>query len=82
MRLSWIITLLCLSLPAIAGPVKLENVRVWAAPESTRVVFDVSGPVQHRLELLTDPYRAVIDIQDTSASGILSQPISTGPQSK
>jgi N-acetylmuramoyl-L-alanine amidase len=57
--------------------VKLENVRIWAAPESTRVVFDVSGPVQHRLEMLTDPYRAVIDIQDTSASGTLSQPVST-----
>ena len=77
MRLSWIITLLCLSLSAIAGPVKLENVRIWAAPESTRVVFDVSGPVQHRLEMLTDPYRAVIDIQGTSATGTLSQPVST-----
>jgi len=77
MRLSWIIILLCLSLTAIAGPVQLENVRIWAAPESTRVVFDVSGPVQHRLELLTNPYRAVIDIQGTSASGTLSQPVAT-----
>ena len=76
-RLFLVVTLFSLSLSAIAGSVQLENVRIWAAPESTRVVFDVSGPVQHRLEMLTNPYRTVIDIQDTSASGTLSQPVST-----
>lgn len=77
MRLLCITILLCLSQLLMAGSVQLENVRIWAAPESTRVVFDVSGPVQHSLEMLTNPYRAVIDIRDTSSSATLSQPVST-----
>ena len=77
MRLFCITILLCLSQLVMAGSVQLENVRIWAAPESTRVVFDVSGPVQHSLEMLSNPYRAVIDIRDTSSSTTLSQPVST-----
>ena len=77
MRLFCLTILLCLSQMVMAGTVLLENVRIWAAPESTRVVFDVSGPVQHSLEMLTNPYRAVIDIANTSSSGKFNQPVST-----
>jgi N-acetylmuramoyl-L-alanine amidase len=58
----------------VAASAQLENVRIWAAPDSTRVVFDVSGPVVHKLEMLTDPYRAVIDIQDTQLIKPITQP--------
>ena len=77
MRLHWLISLICLSLPGVAASAQLENVRIWAAPDSTRVVFDVSGPVVHKLEMLTDPYRAVIDIQDTQLIKTMTQPGST-----
>lgn len=53
---------------------QLENVRIWAAPDSTRVVFDISAPVQHHISLLSNPYRLVIDIKDTKVTKSLSQP--------
>jgi N-acetylmuramoyl-L-alanine amidase len=39
-----------------------QNVRLWAAPDHTRVVFDTSGPVSHEAFTLTDPSRVVIDV--------------------
>ncbi|MCZ6525886.1 MAG: AMIN domain-containing protein, partial [Gammaproteobacteria bacterium] len=57
-----------------AAPTQIKNVRIWAAPDSTRVVFDVSGPVQYQLTKLTDPYRIVIDIKDTVATSSFGQP--------
>ena len=74
MRISWIILLFWLCTPTMATPVQLENVRIWAAPENTRVVLDVSGPVEHHLEMLTNPYRAVVDIQNTRIGKALTQP--------
>ena len=53
---------------------RLKNIRVWAAPDNTRVVFDVTGPVSHKLELLSEPYRVVIDLQDTEPFAALPQP--------
>ena len=58
----------------IAEPVSVENVRVWAAPDSTRVVFDISGPVEHQLSLLKEPYRTVIDLKDSSITNKVAQP--------
>ncbi len=57
-----------------AGSVLVENVRVWAAPDSTRVVFDISEPVEHELSLLTEPYRTVIDLKASSMSTDPAQP--------
>ena len=58
----------------------MQNVRIWAAPDNTRVVFDVSGPVAHKLELLDKPHRLVVDINDAKISQAIrlaiSQPIS------
>jgi N-acetylmuramoyl-L-alanine amidase len=57
-----------------AAPIAVENVRIWAAPESTRVVFDLSGPVDHNLTSLTDPFRTVIDISGAELKDEMSQP--------
>ena len=40
------------------------NVRIKAAPDNTRVVLDISGPVEHRLFKMASPPRVVVDIQD------------------
>jgi N-acetylmuramoyl-L-alanine amidase len=40
-----------------------QQVRLWAAPDHTRVVFDTSGPVSHEVFSLSDPNRIVLDIQ-------------------
>ncbi|KIP99572.1 MULTISPECIES: N-acetylmuramoyl-L-alanine amidase [Pseudomonas] len=40
----------------------VRSVRLWRAPDNTRLVFDLSGPVQHSVFTLSAPDRIVIDI--------------------
>ena len=47
-----------------ATPVNVEHLRLWQAPDHTRLVFDLSGPLEHRLFLLKDPDRIVIDLDN------------------
>jgi N-acetylmuramoyl-L-alanine amidase len=46
---------------------QLDSVRIWAAPESTRVVFDLTQSPNYDSFTLTGPHRLVVDIQDTGA---------------
>lgn len=64
----------CMLGPVWAAPVQVQNVRIWAAPDSTRVVFDLSGPVQHEITVARDPFRVVVDIQGANAPARPSQP--------
>ncbi len=66
--------LLVLATSVFANTVKIENIRVWAAPDSTRVVFDISEPVEHQLSMLTEPYRTVIDLKNATIGKELTQP--------
>ncbi|MCZ4338917.1 N-acetylmuramoyl-L-alanine amidase [Shewanella colwelliana] len=69
-----IFLLLLLSFPVIAHSAnKLEGVRIWAAPESTRVVFDLSTPPKYTHFTLTSPYRLVVDLDATSTAVNLSK---------
>lgn len=47
---------------------KINGVRVWPAPDNTRIVFDVSQRVEHRIFSLENPSRLVIDITDVAAN--------------
>lgn len=47
----------------VADPVVVQGVRLWTATDNTRVVLDLSGPVEHELFLLEGPDRAVIDVR-------------------
>jgi N-acetylmuramoyl-L-alanine amidase len=49
---------------ALAANVEVKGVRLWAAPDSTRVVFDISTGVQHKVFSLHNPERLVIDLDD------------------
>ena len=51
------------ALPASAA--KVEGVRLWAGPEQNRLVFDLDGPVDHKLFVLHSPERVVLDIKDS-----------------
>lgn len=62
-RLAWL-GLLLLPWLAHAATLQVQGVRLWAAPDNTRVVFDVSGPVAHRLFTLKNPDRLVIDLSN------------------
>jgi N-acetylmuramoyl-L-alanine amidase len=73
MRYAWCLIFVCLCRSLQAG-VAVNNVRIWAAPDSTRVVFDISAPVKHQISMLSNPYRLVIDIMDTGLTRPLAQP--------
>lgn len=49
---------------------EVKNARVWAGPEYTRVVFDLSGPAQYKLTRQGD--QIVLDLAGSSASGKLA----------
>jgi N-acetylmuramoyl-L-alanine amidase len=45
-----------------ASPITVKDIRVWAGPTETRLVLDLSAPVEHTLMSLQDPDRVVIDL--------------------
>lgn len=49
------------SLAASANTVR--DIRMWTAPDHTRVVLDLDGKVDHRLFRLKDPDRVVVDLE-------------------
>jgi len=60
---------ICLMLLLLTGPLaagEVENVRVWAGPDKTRVVLDLEQEVDYKLFALEGPDRLVIDIDRTS----------------
>jgi len=61
---------LAYSLPAPAADV--DSVRLWRAPDHTRLVFDLSGPAEHKLFSLSSPDRVVVDIEGTELKASLS----------
>jgi N-acetylmuramoyl-L-alanine amidase len=64
--------------PFSAAAAVVNNVRVWSGPESTRVVFELTGPVEHHVTTLDDPDRVVIDIANASTRAPLSLPEAKG----
>ena len=62
--LAW---LLCALVPAHAAEIKA--LRIWAGPEYTRAVFDVSAPVDYKLFDLSGPDRLVLDLKSSSFAG-------------
>ncbi len=51
----------------------VRSVRLWRAPDNTRLVFDLSGPVQHSVFQLSAPNRIVIDVNGAKLATQLEQ---------
>ena len=62
-----------------ASPVTIDNLRMWRAPDHTRLVFDLSGPVDHKLFALKDPNRIVLDIGNVELKKALPEFQFNGP---
>lgn len=45
---------------------EIVDVRLWQAPDNTRIVFDLAGPVEHRIFTLDNPPRVVLDIDNVT----------------
>src|SRR6202795_3062426 len=77
-QIVWMMSLSTLPLlPAHA--VDVHALRLWAGPDSTRVVLDLSGSAQHSLQVLRNPDRVVLDVAGARlAGGPRTAPAGTG----
>src|SRR5262245_32795883 len=62
------VLLLLTSGSAAADSAALKDIRVWASPDSTRVVLDLSAPAAYTLFTLANPERVVIDFDRIDAN--------------
>ncbi|MDH3354734.1 MAG: N-acetylmuramoyl-L-alanine amidase [Chromatiales bacterium] len=53
---------------------KLLGVRIWPSPDMTRLVFDISSPVEHKVFSLSKPNRIVVDLKNVK-KGFISKGI-------
>ncbi len=60
-------------LVAVAQANQVDNVRLWAAPDHARLVFDLSSPAQANVFGLENPRRLVIDLADTRLNTDVSE---------
>ncbi len=65
-RLNVLVMASLLSLTVQAADV--NNIRLWLAPDHTRLVFDLSGPMEHKVFTLDNPERIVLDVEKSSLS--------------
>ncbi|MBN7795557.1 N-acetylmuramoyl-L-alanine amidase [Parahaliea mediterranea] len=71
-RACWIGVVLGWLVASSAQAVEVQDVRLWRAPDHTRVVFDLSAPVEHKLIALDNPARIVVDIADIELKASLA----------
>lgn len=69
--------LVALPFPAVAD-VAVQGVRLWEGPDGTRIVFDLSAPVTHKVFTLENPDRVVVDLADASLAANVSMPAAGG----
>jgi N-acetylmuramoyl-L-alanine amidase len=62
------ISLLLLSQVSRLHAAEVQDVRMWRAPDHTRLVFDLSAAVDYTLFSLDNPDRLVIDIDSSATS--------------
>jgi N-acetylmuramoyl-L-alanine amidase len=67
--LQWLVfgLLISLSTLAVAKQATLQDVRLWASSDKTRVVFDLAGPTEPDLFMIDNPLRLVVDLPDAKA---------------
>jgi N-acetylmuramoyl-L-alanine amidase len=77
-RLLMICVLFASALANAAAPVTVRDVRLWAGPDATRLVFDLSAPVEANVMTLQNPDRVVIDIAGARVDAAREMPEGQG----
>ncbi len=57
-----LIGLSVLQVPAMAGSSQINDVRLWTAPDHTRLVFDLDRTIEYKIFRLHKPERIVLDL--------------------
>jgi N-acetylmuramoyl-L-alanine amidase len=63
---------------APARAVEVRALRLWAGPEGTQVVLELSGSAKHSLLMLKNPDRVVLDVADARLSAGARRPPASG----
>ena len=63
---------------APARAVEVRAVRLWASPEGTQVVIELSGSAKHTLLMLKNPDRVVLDVSDARLAAGAQRPPALG----
>lgn len=64
----------------VAQSATVNGVRVWRAPDHTRIVLDLDAPVQHSLTLANNPDRIILDVPaSTLNAGLTTLPLADTP---
>ena len=71
-RLCMGVVLTVASLQSLASAA-VQGVRLWRAPDHTRLVFDLSDRPEHSLSVVVDPDRVIIDLTNSRLQGTLQQ---------
>jgi N-acetylmuramoyl-L-alanine amidase len=76
----WLAACLIALCTAVGGvhAAEIKNLRLWASPEYTRAVFDVSGPVDYKLFELAKPDRIVLDMRGSTLGADFNAPAAKG----
>jgi N-acetylmuramoyl-L-alanine amidase len=67
MRRLLLLALLLITAPG-AFAAQVTGVRLWTAPDHTRLVFDATGPTEHKVFSLQGPDRLVVDFSGASVA--------------
>lgn len=75
----WLVGLfLGLSFAVSASAAELRDLRLWASPEGTRVVFELDKEPDHHVFTLDSPHRIVVDLPATAGAKLANQVIGRG----
>ena len=71
MSRAWVWAILGLLATSSVWAVEVHEVRLWRAPDHTRIVFDLTGPAAHKLIVLSNPGRIELDMENTQLNADL-----------
>ena len=69
-----VMLVLLLLASAVSWSADVRDVRLWRAPDHTRVVFDLTGPASYQVFPLSNPSRLVVDIKRSAVTSKISDP--------
>ncbi|MGZ4955872.1 MAG: N-acetylmuramoyl-L-alanine amidase [Methylobacter sp.] len=78
-KVLFIIGLQFLAVPGYAEQINISALRYWNTPDQTQMLFDVTSSPEHRVFLMNNPSRLVIDMRNTNVKQGLSQPAPSHP---
>jgi N-acetylmuramoyl-L-alanine amidase len=74
MRLAILLIMLVSSLSLHAKQTEITGLRIWAAPDHVRLVFDANAKVPHKIFTLKAPDRLVLDLKNVTLTKHLPDP--------